>query len=367
MACTDGIEHRTWILRGMGSGNRNETRSLKLTNMEAEVITKFLADLVNATSDCVQAVSDQCLAKGLITRATYSRVLESGGISEDKARTLILSVQKSTKMDSNCFNILVEILDEQLPPASKQKLLQEMRQEVADRATSCKALVPAKSQQNDTELDLPLTVASLQCVQQQSSLLGRYENSVSRLAYTSAQKNHIEEALQSRVDESGRLKDKLEILEGQLEAINSDEKEIVSTKNRLSTCEMEMANLKGRIEELECIIEEESMRARRGRNTIRLETKRLFDHVAQQSQQEVKRRRVEFTETLKSKEREYQKALTEQEATIQRRVQEEANVKIRELEHKVALQEKELKIKEMELDNAKMRQERQSYTPPLEL
>ena len=184
------------------------------------MITKFLADLINATSDCVQAISDQCLAKGLITRSIYDRVLESGGISEDKARTLILSIQKSSKTDSSCFNILLEILDEQLPPASKRKLLQEMRQEVADRAAMlCKALVPTTSQQiTESAFDVPLTVASLQCVQQQSSLLGRYENSVSRMAYTSAQKNHFEEELQSRVEESGRLKDNLDILEGQLDA-----------------------------------------------------------------------------------------------------------------------------------------------------
>ena len=96
-----------------------------------------------------------------------------------------------------------------------------------------------------------------------------------------------------------------------------------------------MANLKGRIEELECIIEEESMRTRRERNTIRLETKRLVDHVVQQSQQEVKRRRVEFAEILKSKEQEHQ---NKQNATI---------MKMRELEHELALKEKELQEKEL--------------------
>ena len=88
------------------------------SNMEAEILTKFLADLVNATSDCVQAISDQCLAKGLVTRLTYDQVLESGEISKDKARlTLILAVQASTSTDSRGFDILLEILDEHLPPA----------------------------------------------------------------------------------------------------------------------------------------------------------------------------------------------------------------------------------------------------------
>ena len=61
-----------------------------ISNMEAKIAENFLPDLVTAISDCVQPVSDQCLAKGLISDSVYKRVLESGGTSEDKARTLIL-------------------------------------------------------------------------------------------------------------------------------------------------------------------------------------------------------------------------------------------------------------------------------------
>ena len=318
--------------------------------MEAEVLTKFLADLVNATSDCVQAISDQCLAKGLIIGSTYRKVLESGGTSEDKARTLILSIQSSTKTDGACFDILLEILDEQLPPASKQKLLLEMRKEREERANSCLALVPTahSTQQSTDPTDIPLTVTSQQCVQQQSSLLSRYENSVSRLAYSSAEKKQFEEALQSRVEESRRLNDKLETLESQLE-VNSlaSEKDMSVTKRRILACETEMSKLKRKIEELEGIIEEESMQAKRGRNTIRIGTKRLFDQVVQQSQQEVKRVREELVKSKKQ---------AEQEASIQRRKEE---AKIRVLEHKLAAQEKELQIKaSRELENAKIEQER---------
>ena len=259
----------------------------------AEVLTKFLVDLVNATSDCVQAISDQCLAKGLITRSTYDRVLESGAISKEKARTLILAVQATTITDSSCFDILLEILEEELPDASKRKLLLEMRKEREERANSCLALVPAtlSAQQSIDPVDMPLTAASQQCVQQQSSLLGRpgYENSISRLAYTSAQKNQFKETLQSRVEESRQLKDKLATLESQLEASSlASEKEMSLTKSRILACEIEMNKLKRKIEELEGIIDEENMQAKRGRNTIRIGTKRLIDQVVQQSQQEIK-------------------------------------------------------------------------------
>ena len=137
------------------------------------------------------------------------------------------------------------------------------------------------------------------------------------------------------------------MLESQLK-MNSlaNEKELSNTKNRILVYETEMGNLRRKIEQLGDIIEEESMLAKRGRNTIRIGTKRLCDQVVQQSQQE-------FTKILKSK---------EQEATIRQSMQEEADAKIRELEHKLMLQEKELRLKEMELLNAKMRQERRPNT-----
>ena len=84
--------------------------SFQCTYMEAQVITSFLPDLVTAISDIVQPVSDQCLAKGLIPESVYKRVLESGGTSEDKARTLILAVKTSTETDSRCLGILLTIL-----------------------------------------------------------------------------------------------------------------------------------------------------------------------------------------------------------------------------------------------------------------
>ena len=55
------------------------------------VIQRFLPTLIKNISDCVQPVSDQCFAKGLIPESVHKRVLESGGTSEDKARTLVLA------------------------------------------------------------------------------------------------------------------------------------------------------------------------------------------------------------------------------------------------------------------------------------
>ena len=87
------------------------------------MIRSLLPDLVIAISDCVQPVSDQCLAKGLIPDSVHKRVLESGGTSEDKARTLILAVKTSTETDDGCLEIFLNVLDEQLPYGIKDKPL----------------------------------------------------------------------------------------------------------------------------------------------------------------------------------------------------------------------------------------------------
>ena len=109
-------------------------------DMEAKVVESFLPDLVTAISDCVQSVSDQCLAKGLMPDLVYKTVLESGGTSEDKARTIVLAVKKSADTDGACLEILLSILDEQLTYTTKEKLLSEIRKEVTEKATTAQTV-----------------------------------------------------------------------------------------------------------------------------------------------------------------------------------------------------------------------------------
>ena len=103
------------------------------------MLRRFTPDLVTAISDCVQPVSDQCLAQGLVPEAVYKKVLESGGTSEDKARTLILAIKKSTETDNRCLKILLNILDEQLPHGIKDKLLSAIRRELESELKALKS------------------------------------------------------------------------------------------------------------------------------------------------------------------------------------------------------------------------------------
>ena len=206
--------------------------------VESETLEAFLPDLMTAICDDVQRITDQCLGSGIISDSRRRRILEAKG-SEDQARALIQCVQNSTKTDSRCFEIFLDCLDKELPRLIKEKLLPDMRRDLAERASIRKAVVPAaagflKFQEDDR----------LQCLQQQRSLFGRYENSMKKYAHSSAEKVLCEQSLQSKTEESGQLRSTLESLRNH-SAANSQE--INSTVERLSACEMEMTALKERI------------------------------------------------------------------------------------------------------------------------
>ena len=295
--------------------------------MEGEVISSFLPDLVTAVSDSVLSVSDQCLAKGLINETVYKRVLESGGTSEDKARTLILAVKKSTETDSRCLEILLNILDQELPFAIRENLLSKIRKELTEKANTCRAVVPLfKAVQQ-----VPLGELSKETTLQQSALLGRFEDSIRQHEHACAEKKLLEERLKVKSKKCERLKGELETLKGQNEELARN------IQSKIAACTNQIENFKKGIEELQKTIEEQGMKARRGRNTIITETKKGFDHLAKQSQEEIQR-----------KEEEHRAALREAEALATKKAEEE--MKMKEREHKVIVQEQKLMIRELEVE-----------------
>ena len=375
---------------GVGSGHETTAEAAvppsmimaaSTTTPEADTLKEFIPDLVTAICDCVQSVSDQCLAKGLISQTTHERVLESRGTSKEQARILVLSVQNSTKTDEGCFEILLDILNEILPYRVKEKLLSEMRKDLADHsgASMRKALIPAS-------LGTRFVVEDdrLQHVQQQGFLFGKYESSMKKYAHASAEKAVYEESLQNKTKESGRLRSNLDTLRSQSSDVNSQE--IDSTVERLSACEMEMTALKERIEKLEGVVQEEDMQARRGKSILMVGTKTFarmteeqFAVILMEEKEEYKRLSKEREDELRQKMQEemntkialmekehyeHKKLMKQQEDELRRKMQEEMNrrdlehkVALQERDHKMALQEKELRIKELELNKTKMRQE----------
>ena len=320
--------------------------------MEGEVINSFLPDLVTAVSDCVLSVSDQCLAKGLINETVYKRVFESGGTSEDKARTLILAVKKSTETDSRCLEILLNILEQELPFAIRENLLSKIRKELTEKANTSRAVVPlSKAVQQ-----VPLGELSKETTLQQSALLGRFEDSIRQHEHACAEKNLLEERLKVKSEKCERLKGELETLKGQnLELARN-------TQSRITACTKQIENLEKRIEKLQKTIEEQGMQTRRSRNILVTNTEivgKTFMQYAQQSQQEIQRKAQQSQQEIQNREEQLKTALKDIEAFKLSLTKAEDELKMKEREYKVIVQEKELRIRELETGN-KGRQSRAS-------
>ena len=369
--------------------------------MESKVLRCFLPDLVAAISDCVHSVSDRCLADGLIPDSTYRRILESGGTSEDKTRNLLLAVIKSTETDSRCLGILLNILEQVLPHGARHALILTIKKKLIEHGT-CTSVV-AMGQNSQASLGTPLT--SGEVMKYQTSLFGKLEDSIRQHEHACAEKELLEESLKSKEEENERLKYELEhlkLIHQKTDNAESNNEILASMENRISAFEAEMSELRGRIEELESIIEEQGMQVKRGRNAVGLDIAHLMSQLnflAEKGIAEMKldneRKETEFLAALREKEEKLRKkevqhkkkerimqaelmaalaesrekercclkALKENDVKLQleRREKERVQEELKVLQHKVALIEKDLKIKDLELSH-----ELQKKKPQLE-
>ena len=283
------------------------------TAVESDTLEAFLPRLVTAICGDVQRIADQCLSAGLILGSGHRKILESRGSSEDQARALILSIQNSTKTDNRCFEIFLDCLDGELPRLVKEKLSSDIRKDLEDRRAQQDGVICIKAIESPS-FQSQITQFMQQgdpqeCERQQRSLFGRYGSSVKKYVLAAGERDQCQESLQCKTEESKELRRELTSLGGQ----NSETKEIETTKERLSACEAEMADLRERIEKLEVVIEEEDMQARRGKNFIMVGTKmfmRMTEHVFKEKEDQYKK-------LLKEKEDELQKIKEQQAAQVQ--------------------------------------------------
>ena len=290
--------------------------------METEVIQRFIPDLVTAISDYVQSVLDQCLTKGLISQSTYRRMLESGETSEEKARTLILEVKKSTEADNRCLEILLDILEQQ---RIRDKLLSEMRKHISENTNTSKAVMP--SVQN-IELVLSRELAE-GTVLQHSALLGKFEEAVRQHAKCCTEKNLSQERLKVKTEERERLKREI-VLADQTDS--RTQKPVTDVKNKLETCDSEMTDLKARVEELEKAIEQQDMQVKRSRSTIVVKTREILVQRSQATEpacDNAKERMKEMEMRMREMEKEQNLLLQEKEARIKEL---EADLKLKQHE-----------------------------------
>ena len=74
--------------------------------MAKEILANYTPQLTMAFSAYgVQAISDQCLAEGLITKDTYKRALDSAQSESNikKSKILLCALQMCINSDESCF------------------------------------------------------------------------------------------------------------------------------------------------------------------------------------------------------------------------------------------------------------------------
>ena len=316
--------------------------------MEAEIIKRHIPHLVTAISDVVQPVSDQCLAKGLIPDSVYKRVLESGETSEDKARTLILAVRRSTERDATrCFELFLNILKEKLPFGSGDPLLRKIREEY-ESGNMCQDVISASS---NKQL-LQSTDSLEQISSQRMPLLDKLVESIRLHERACTEKILLQEQLKSKSEENKSLKEELQGLQSKTQ----EETDMISfTSQRVSECEVEMVKLKERIEAVESTIEDQGMRVKRGTSVIDVKMKEFLLAVKQETTT-LKNNLEENNYKLKDKDKEM--------LAIQRKHEKERDelkLRVKDLEHKVALQQKDIEMKNIELKYERSKTEQQKH------
>ena len=147
----------------------------------------------------------------------------------------------------------------------------------------------------------------------QSSLLGNFEDSIRQHERACAEKSMLEEKLQAKLEE-------YESLKSQTQEASSVQSSAANAQSRITDCEREIEIIKAKFEKLELTIEEQSMKVKRGRNTVVLKTEKMLATVAQQNQ-----------------------------AETWEKVKDEMRIKEREVTQ--TIQEKDLRIKELEIES----------------
>ena len=85
----------------------------------AEIIRsgKFWMNLVTVIGDhYIPALSDQCLANGLISREVFEEVLELNTIAKDRSRHLLMAICDTIDLDNSQFELLTQILKKVVNP-----------------------------------------------------------------------------------------------------------------------------------------------------------------------------------------------------------------------------------------------------------
>ena len=92
------------------------------------MFTNKFSELVSVVQHCVRQLSDECLAKGLLSQDNYSIILYKDQVPADKARILLTNIRTDIDWDSKKFEEFLALLE--VVPSCKE-MVTDLRDELA--------------------------------------------------------------------------------------------------------------------------------------------------------------------------------------------------------------------------------------------
>ena len=110
------------------------------------MFTNKFSELVSVVQHCVRQLSDECLAKGLLSQDNYSIILYKDQVPADKARILLTNISTNIIRDHQKFKEFLDLLE--VASSCNKELVTDFRKELAAATKDLQAQAQLKTRPN---------------------------------------------------------------------------------------------------------------------------------------------------------------------------------------------------------------------------
>ena len=247
---------------------------------EIRAIQKYTPELISAISTCLQEVSDQCSAKGLISESKQKRLHEATNMcSEDKVRMLLQSIKDNTAIDERCFEIFLATLSNEMPHAISRSLISSIKEEYQQLVLTTSAAPGLQ----EFEADKLFSIL-------EQNVLDKLDEAIEKRVLADIEKKRLENELDMKIKENDELKEKLEAALKNAKGHNHEKDEdIRRLRRRITECEAEIDGLNDKISKQQETIEKYQMQVKREQAVAQEGHRKVVDalKVATEAEKEV--------------------------------------------------------------------------------
>jgi hypothetical protein len=273
-----------------GNSDRGRPRSTHLTVCpEIRVIQKYTPRLVGAIGTCLPEVSDECLARGLISESKH-RLLNVCSEASDKARMLLQAIRDNIAKDERCFEIFLDTLSMEMPPGLSRRLISSINEDHKELISISSAVPTPVTQQQPEQSDKSLI----------KIVLDRLDEAIVNRDRAELEVKRLEKKLALKEEENNRLKEELKAAET---AEGNNSEKIRQLKKNLVQCKAEIDGINNELREQKELIEEYKMKVKREVTVAKEKYKKETDalRAATEAEKEKVQQQKDENDDLKAK------------------------------------------------------------------